>query len=288
MRNLLKNLCSHKRDLQKRSQDLFKDEDYDFIMDFPKRSIDTQNRKKLLSKNIEIRSLALFISFRKDAICECELDDDQFHIFGFHPIFRDFSKRSRSSKTRAATEFVQECALNCWANGWNIVVLVYSNSRFCEDITKFIKEIRRVCDNLTLDIIIIQPKNNENNNENKENNDYIKHFHTNAGPTALIFQAQKFEKGCWLQEKIRLAWSARGAFMIGRNNESSKRKDWESPKPPNGEIFKEVVMKKAILEKFSQHKYLRYKLLSTSNASLIEHTDNDSYWGDGEVLNKFG
>ncbi|CAG8618599.1 9276_t:CDS:2 [Racocetra fulgida] len=44
-----------------------------------------------------------------------------------------------------------------------------------------------VCDNLTLDIVIIQPKNNENNaNEDREINNYIKQFHANASPTALI------------------------------------------------------------------------------------------------------
>ncbi|CAG8815710.1 5874_t:CDS:2, partial [Gigaspora rosea] len=139
---------------------------------------------KISLNDIEIRSLALIISFNKGVTFE--LCDDQLHSFGFHPIFRDFSNYSRTSKLRNATKYVQECALNCWANGWYIVVIVSSNSRFCEEVIDFIIEIRKVYDNLTLDIVIIQPKNNDNNNEDKENNDYIKRFHKNASPTALI------------------------------------------------------------------------------------------------------
>ena len=37
----------------------------------------------------------------------------------------------------------------------------------------------------------------------------------------------------------------------------------------------------AILAKFTQHESLRPLLLSTSSAKIIEHTENDSYWGDG-------
>ena len=40
-------------------------------------------------------------------------------------------------------------------------------------------------------------------------------------------------------------------------------------------------MREAVLAKFTQHESLRAILLSTSDAKLIEHTENDSYWGDG-------
>ena len=35
------------------------------------------------------------------------------------------------------------------------------------------------------------------------------------------------------------------------------------------------------MAKFSQHDDLKILLLSTGEAKLIEHTENDAYWGDG-------
>jgi ribA/ribD-fused uncharacterized protein len=40
-------------------------------------------------------------------------------------------------------------------------------------------------------------------------------------------------------------------------------------------------MRKAVLAKFTQHEDLRAILLGTGDAVLIEHTEKDSYWGDG-------
>jgi N-glycosidase YbiA len=40
-------------------------------------------------------------------------------------------------------------------------------------------------------------------------------------------------------------------------------------------------MYKCVLEKFRQHIGIRKTLLGTGNAILVEHTTNDSYWGDG-------
>jgi len=37
----------------------------------------------------------------------------------------------------------------------------------------------------------------------------------------------------------------------------------------------------AVYAKFSQHKDLTKLLLDTGDSSIIEHTKNDSYWGDG-------
>jgi ribA/ribD-fused uncharacterized protein len=37
----------------------------------------------------------------------------------------------------------------------------------------------------------------------------------------------------------------------------------------------------AVKAKFSQHEDLQLLLLSTGEAILIEHTENDDYWGDG-------
>ena len=45
--------------------------------------------------------------------------------------------------------------------------------------------------------------------------------------------------------------------------------------------LRDSIMKEAIVAKFSQHENLYKLLLSTQEAELVEHTANDSYWGDG-------
>jgi ribA/ribD-fused uncharacterized protein len=47
------------------------------------------------------------------------------------------------------------------------------------------------------------------------------------------------------------------------------------------EQVKEAVMMTALRAKFTQHAKLKRLLLSTGDKILIEHTTNDSYWGDG-------
>ena len=39
--------------------------------------------------------------------------------------------------------------------------------------------------------------------------------------------------------------------------------------------------RKALRAKFEQHAELRALLLATAPAKLVEHTENDAYWGDG-------
>lgn len=63
------------------------------------------------------------------------------------------------------------------------------------------------------------------------------------------------------------------AATLGRDRKQKIRRDWESAK--------DNVMRKAVLAKFSQHDELKQLLLSTGDAKLIEHTENDDYWGDG-------
>ena len=86
------------------------------------------------------------------------------------------------------------------------------------------------------------------------------------------FQAQKF-RDKKDQEAIRKANSPELAARMGRDRKRSLRRDWESAKAN--------VMREAALAKFTQHDDLRELLLATGDAKIIEHTENDDYWGDG-------
>ena len=86
------------------------------------------------------------------------------------------------------------------------------------------------------------------------------------------FQAQKFA-GTEFEEEIRRLKSPMIAARMGRDRGKPLRADWEQ--------VKDEVMRRAVLAKFTQHEELRDILLSTGDALLVEHTRNDSYWGDG-------
>ena len=87
-----------------------------------------------------------------------------------------------------------------------------------------------------------------------------------------FFQAQKYA-GTPREEEIRQAKTPSEAARLGRDRQVRLRRDWES--------VKDAVMREAVLAKFTQHEDLRELLLSTGDATLVEHTENDSYWGDG-------
>ena len=40
-------------------------------------------------------------------------------------------------------------------------------------------------------------------------------------------------------------------------------------------------MRKAVWTKFNQHPRLATMLVETGDAEIVEHTENDAYWGDG-------
>ncbi|MFK7789569.1 MAG: NADAR family protein [Phycisphaeraceae bacterium] len=86
------------------------------------------------------------------------------------------------------------------------------------------------------------------------------------------FQAQKFDDAAY-REKIRKISSPMVAARMGRSRKVKLRKDWEARKVN--------VMHDAVLAKFTQHEELRVLLLKTADIKIIEHTENDSYWGDG-------
>jgi N-glycosidase YbiA len=90
--------------------------------------------------------------------------------------------------------------------------------------------------------------------------------------TEHYFQAQKFA-GTPDEEAVRLAKSPMIAARMGRSRKRPLRRDWESAK--------DAIMHEAVLAKFTQHPALRDLLLATGDATLVEHTANDRYWGDG-------
>jgi ribA/ribD-fused uncharacterized protein len=63
------------------------------------------------------------------------------------------------------------------------------------------------------------------------------------------------------------------AARMGRDRNRPCRVDWEK--------VKDDVMREAVRAKFLQHADLRATLLATGDAQIVEHTKNDSYWGDG-------
>jgi ribA/ribD-fused uncharacterized protein len=86
------------------------------------------------------------------------------------------------------------------------------------------------------------------------------------------FQAQKFA-GTPHEEEVRRARKPGDAARLGRSRDLPLRPDWEA--------VKDALMREAVLAKFTQHAELRAVLLGTGDVVLVEHTTNDSYWGDG-------
>lgn len=96
------------------------------------------------------------------------------------------------------------------------------------------------------------------------------------------FQANKFEDLA-IRNKIKIIDSPMKAAKEGRNTKNILRADWLE--------IKDNIMFQGLLSKFLQHHNLKEELLNTGNAQLVEHTKNDSYWGDGgdgNGLNKLG
>lgn len=86
------------------------------------------------------------------------------------------------------------------------------------------------------------------------------------------FQAQKFA-GTKFETAVRKCDSAKEAAEMGRERSLPLRSDWLQ--------VRDDVMREAVYAKFSQNEDCKKTLLSTGDAELIEHTTNDSYWGDG-------
>lgn len=90
--------------------------------------------------------------------------------------------------------------------------------------------------------------------------------------TEHYFQAQKFAD-TEHEEAVRCCSGPMNAAKMGRDRSLPLRKDWEE--------VKEKVMMDALIAKMEQHPNIKKLLLSTGDEVLVEHTVNDSYWGDG-------
>ncbi len=96
------------------------------------------------------------------------------------------------------------------------------------------------------------------------------------------FQAMKFHDPK-IQREIRLCQSPSAAARAGRDRKKPLRSDWES--------VKDSIMYDAVWAKFSQNPDIAAELLATGDATLVEHTGKDFYWGDGgdgSGLNRLG
>jgi ribA/ribD-fused uncharacterized protein len=96
------------------------------------------------------------------------------------------------------------------------------------------------------------------------------------------FQAQKFV-GTEHEELIRTTPSPMTVAKIGRDRKRPLRADWEE--------VKDGIMRKAVRAKFEQHPRLAAMLIETGDAEIVEHTQNDAYWGDGgdgQGVNRLG
>ena len=93
------------------------------------------------------------------------------------------------------------------------------------------------------------------------------------------YQAQKCEDE--IAKELFMFLSAAEAKRLGRN--VKMREDWD--------IVKDDIMKEIVFEKFSQHPFLKEKLIATRDQELVEGNDwNDYYWGvcKGKGRNKLG
>ncbi|WP_081112283.1 NADAR family protein [Bdellovibrio bacteriovorus] len=85
------------------------------------------------------------------------------------------------------------------------------------------------------------------------------------------YQAHKYTDPK-LIEWVKSAPTPMEAALRGRDKSTPKRADWEARK--------DSIMEKAVRDKFNRYPDLKELLLSTGEAKIFEHTQNDCYWGD--------
>jgi ribA/ribD-fused uncharacterized protein len=87
------------------------------------------------------------------------------------------------------------------------------------------------------------------------------------------YQGSKFTHDPEWMEAIRTVIRPYDAWRMGRRPEHPPRTDWHD--------VKDEIMLRAVRAKFNQHPNLQQALLATGEAVLVEHSPQDSYWGDG-------
>ena len=91
--------------------------------------------------------------------------------------------------------------------------------------------------------------------------------------TEHYFQAMKFEHSTADFDAVANTNTAREAAKEGRKGSRPLRPDWHQ--------VKDKIMFDAIMAKAIQHPDILQLLMDSGDATLVERTKNDSYWGDG-------
>lgn len=88
------------------------------------------------------------------------------------------------------------------------------------------------------------------------------------------YHFEKFPDSPDIQELIINAPSAHEAYQIASRHKQHRRIDWDD--------VKVSIMLEILLQKVTQHEYVRRKLMETGFRQLIEDSWRDSFWGWGE------
>ncbi len=86
------------------------------------------------------------------------------------------------------------------------------------------------------------------------------------------YQAAKFTDEN-IQQQIRNARSAHDSKKIAKANKEHRRPDWDE--------VKVAIMKDICRAKLNQHPFIKEKLIVSGDATLIETSHKDAYWGWG-------
>ncbi len=92
----------------------------------------------------------------------------------------------------------------------------------------------------------------------------------------FYYQCQKYSKTKDLEYQllIKAAPSPKEAAALGRDRACKLREDWD--------LVKDNIMREVVRLKFEQHPDIFKKLKETGDATLIEDSPTDYYWGCGK------